>query len=153
MSAAGHATAPRRAVAPPDDLAARLTAAGLKPSPNRVAVLAELSAEPDDATAQVIHRRLVARGGRIGLATVYRALGAMSDAGVIDALPHGPNETCYRLCGSEHHHHLVCQRCHRVVELRGCPARKWIERAADDAGFSVSGHRLEVTGLCPSCRE
>ena len=135
-----------------DTLADRLTEAGIKPSRNRVAVLAELSAEPDDATAQVIHRRLAQGGDRVGLATVYRALRAMSEASVIDELPHGSTETCYRVCGSEHHHHLVCQRCHRVVELRGCPARKWIERAADDAGFAVSGHRLEVTGLCASCR-
>jgi Fur family ferric uptake transcriptional regulator len=140
------------ATADRQDLAKRLTAAGVKPSRNRVAVLGELSAEPDDATAQVIHRRLADRGDRIGLATVYRALRAMSEAGVIDELPHGSTETCYRLCGSEHHHHLVCQSCHRVVELRGCPAQKWIERAADDVGFAVSGHRLEVTGLCASCR-
>jgi Fur family ferric uptake transcriptional regulator len=140
------------ATADRQDLAKRLTTAGVKPSRNRVTVLAELSAEPDDATAQVIHRRLADRGDRIGLATVYRALRAMSEAGVIDELPHGSTETCYRLCGSEHHHHLVCQSCHRVVELRGCPAQQWIERAADDVGFAVSGHRLEVTGLCASCR-
>jgi Fur family ferric uptake transcriptional regulator len=124
----------------------------VKPSDNRVAVLAELSAEPDDATAQVIHRRLSEDGRGIGLATVYRALHAMSEAGVIDELPHGTSETCYRLCGSEHHHHLVCQSCHRVVELRGCPAKAWIDRAARDQGFEVSGHRLEVAGLCSSCR-
>ena len=136
----------------PQVLAERLAVAGIKPSDNRIAVLAELSAEPDDATAQVIHRRLAESGRGIGLATVYRALRAMSEAGVIDELPHGSTETCYRLCGSEHHHHLVCQSCHRVVELRGCPAKAWIDRAAHDEGFAVSGHRLEVTGLCESCR-
>jgi len=100
----------------------------------------------------VIHRRLADGGRSIGLATVYRALHAMSDAGVVDELPHGSTETCYRVCSSEHHHHLVCHSCHRVVELRGCPARGWIERAAEEEGFQVSEHRLEVTGLCSSCR-
>jgi Fur family transcriptional regulator, ferric uptake regulator len=129
----------------------RLSTAGLKASRTRVAVLEELAREPNDATAQQLHRRLRSRRNKIGLATVYRALGAMSEAGVVDALPHG-SEACYRLCGEGHHHHLVCERCHRVIELSGCPANAWIERAAGEAGFVATGHRLEVRGLCADCR-
>ena len=134
------------------ELSERLTAAGVKPSRNRVLVLEELAREANDATAQQIHRRLRRRNRSVGLATVYRALSAMSEAGVVDELPHGSTETCYRLCGSEHHHHLVCDGCHRVIELPGCPARGWIERGAAEAGFVVTGHRLEARGLCASCR-
>jgi Fur family ferric uptake transcriptional regulator len=130
----------------------RLTAAGLKPSRNRMLVLEELARESNDATAQQLHRRLRRRNRSVGLATVYRALSAMTEAGVVDELPHGATETCYRLCGTEHHHHLVCDGCHRVVELPGCPARGWIERGAREAGFEVTGHRLEARGLCPDCR-
>lgn len=144
---------PRSASRPDTEaLAERLEAAGLKPSRNRVLVLAELARESNDATAQELHQRLSERSEAIGLATVYRALHAMSEAGVVDALPHEANETCYRLCGRGHHHHLVCERCHRVVELEGCPAESWIERAASEAGFVATGHRLEVRGLCPRCR-
>jgi Fur family transcriptional regulator, ferric uptake regulator len=135
----------------PPNAEERLSVAGLKPSRTRVAVLEELAREPNDATAQQLHRRLRSRRKKLGLATVYRALGAMSEAGVVDALPHG-SETCYRLCGEGHHHHLVCERCHRVIELSGCPASSWIDRAAEQAGFVATGHRLEVRGLCASCR-
>ncbi len=134
-------------------LAARLTSAGIAPSKNRLLVLDELSREADDATAQVVHKRLAEKGESIGLATVYRALGVMSEAGVVDALPHGTSETCYRLCSDAHHHHLVCERCHRVIELHGCPAEDWIARRARKEGFAVTGHRLEVTGLCSDCRQ
>ena len=130
----------------------RLTTAGVKPSRNRVLVLQELAREDNDATAQQIHRRLARRNRSIGLATVYRALSSMSEAGVVDELPHGANETCYRLCGSCHHHHLVCEGCHRVIELPGCPAKGWIESRAREAGFDVTGHRLEARGLCARCR-
>ena len=135
-----------------DELTARLGHAGVAPSANRLLVLEELAREPDDATAQTLHKRLADRGESIGLATVYRALGTMSEAGVVDALPHGTNETCYRLCSDAHHHHLVCERCHRVIELRGCPAEDWITRRARREGFTVTGHRLEVTGVCSDCR-
>jgi Fur family ferric uptake transcriptional regulator len=134
------------------DLTERLEKADLKPSANRLAVLEALAAEPNDATAQEIHRRLAGSGSRIGLATVYRALASMSEAGVVDRLPHEAGESCYRLCSPAHHHHLVCESCHRVVELKGCPAGAWAKRAADEHGFAVTSHRLEVAGLCAECR-
>ena len=130
----------------------QLHGAGIRPTRARVAVLEELSREADDATAQVIHRRLAARRQRVGLATVYRALNDLSAAGVIDALPHGGAETCYRLCGAGHHHHLVCSKCHRVVELTDCRLGGWLGRASAAEGFLVTDHTLEAVGLCASCR-
>jgi Fur family ferric uptake transcriptional regulator len=115
-------------------------------------VLEELGRERNDATAQELHRRLNAAGDRIGLATVYRALGTLADAGVVDTLVHDSTETCYRLCAAEHHHHLVCSSCHRVVELTDCGIEPWIAKAARRSGFEATEHRLEVTGLCAACR-
>ena len=130
----------------------RLDAAGVDPGRNRLAVLGQLAREPNDATAQEIHRRLREDGERIGLATVYRTLHLLEETGVVDALPHSSRGTCYRLCTEGHHHHLVCERCHRVIELTECPAEEWIEKEAARAGFVVTGHDLEVAGLCARCR-
>jgi Fur family ferric uptake transcriptional regulator len=135
-----------------EQLGGRLTKAGIRPTRQRLRVLEELAREADDATAQQLHQRLVTAGERIGLATIYRALGAFADAGVIDALPHDASETCYRLCSEGHHHHLVCSRCHHVVELTDCRLDPWLERAARAEDFVATGHRLEVTGLCAKCR-
>jgi Fur family ferric uptake transcriptional regulator len=135
-----------------EDFAQELRAAGIRPTRGRIAVLEELSREPDDATAQAIHRRLGVRRKGVGLATVYRALHDLSAAGVVDALAHGGAETCYRLCGTGHHHHLVCSECHRVVELTGCRVGSWLGRAGAAEGFVVTGHTLEVAGVCESCR-
>jgi Fur family ferric uptake transcriptional regulator len=133
-------------------LAQRLARAGVSATPQRLSVLAELAREPDDATAQTLHRRLVEAGEPIGLATVYRALGAFAQAGVVDALPHRADEQCYRLCAEGHHHHLVCTGCHRVVELADCRVGRWLDRAAAAEGFVATGHRVEATGLCEDCR-
>ena len=129
-----------------------LAAAGLRPTRQRLAVVAELRGESDDVTAQELHGRLRERGERLGLATVYRTLGRLADAGVIDALTHHPGELCYRWCGDQHHHHLVCSRCHRVVELGECELDPWLERMSAEHGFVATGHRLEVAGVCGSCR-
>jgi Fur family transcriptional regulator, ferric uptake regulator len=130
----------------------RLAEGSVRATPQRLRVLAELMDERDDATAQELHARLRARGQRIGLATVYRTLAVLVDEGIVDALSHHDGERCYRLCGAEHHHHLVCTECHRVVELTDCDIGEWLERAAREQGFVATEHRLEVSGLCEACR-
>ncbi|MEX0817646.1 MAG: Fur family transcriptional regulator [Gaiellales bacterium] len=129
-----------------------LQAVGARATRQRVRVLAELMLERDDVTAQELHVRLRGRGERMGLATVYRTLGLLAGEGVIDALSHHPGELCYRWCGDEHHHHLVCSHCHRVIELRECELDSWLDRLSVDHGFVATGHRLEVAGFCGDCR-
>jgi Fur family ferric uptake transcriptional regulator len=125
---------------------------GVRPTRQRVSVVAELRAEQDDVTAQELHARLRKGGERLGLATVYRTLTRLADEGVIDVLSHHPGELCYRWCGEEHHHHLTCSRCHRVVELGECELDGWLDQLSARHGFVATGHRLEVAGLCAGCR-
>jgi Fur family ferric uptake transcriptional regulator len=129
-----------------------LEGVGVRPTRQRVIVLSELMSEHDDVTAQELHERLRGRGERLGLATVYRTLGLLTNEGVIDALSHRQGELCYRLCGNGHHHHLVCSSCHHVVELADCELDPWLERISAAHGFVTTGHRLEVSGLCGDCR-
>ena len=129
-----------------------LEGVGVRPTRQRLVVLAELMREQNDVTAQRLHERLRARGERLGLATVYRTLGLLADEGIVDALSHRPGELCYRLCGEGHHHHLVCSNCHQVVELEECELDPWLERISEAHGFVTTGHRLEVSGLCGDCR-
>lgn len=148
MARAGQALA-RRAET---QAVALLEERGVRPTAQRARVLAELVREPNDATAQELHERLRARGGRIGLATVYRALAVLVEQGVVDVLAHRPGEACYRLCGGEHHHHLVCATCHRVVELANCGLDPWLDAVAAEHGFAAVEHRLELSGVCADCR-
>lgn len=129
-----------------------LAGAGLRATAQRAIVLAELAAERDDVTAQQLHERLRARGERLGLATVYRTLRLLAEVGAVDVLSHHAGELCYRWCGDEHHHHLLCSECHRVVELVDCELDPWLERVSREHGFVTTGHRLEVSGVCADCR-
>jgi len=126
---------------------------GVRPTPRRIEVLAELSLERDDATAQELWSRLRQGNSTTGLATVYRTLALLSDAGVVDVLSHHGGEQCYRLCGAEHHHHLLCERCHRVVEVQECGLDDWVATAAKRHGFVATDHRVEIVGLCADCRQ
>ena len=133
----------------PSELLARQ---GVRVTRQRLEVLVELSREQDDITAQELWRRLRERDSQTGLATVYRTLALLADKGVVDTLSHHGTELCYRLCTDAHHHHLVCSSCHRVVEVEQCGLGNWLDTVTAQHGFVATDHRVEITGLCRSCR-
>jgi Fur family ferric uptake transcriptional regulator len=111
-------------------------------------VLDELTAF---ASAQQIHELLDDRGEQVSLATVYRNLQALSEAGEVDALRGDDGETRYRRCSAGHHHHLVCRSCGRTVEVEGPTVERWADRVSAEHGFSQVSHQLEIFGNCADC--
>ena len=120
----------------------------------RQAVRKVLAASTSFRSAQDIYAEMRASGAKIGLTTVYRALQALSDAGEIDVLRTDDGEAVYRACATvSHHHHLVCRRCGKTVEVAGPDVERWAEAVGKEHGFSDVTHTVEVFGTCPSCAE
>jgi Fur family transcriptional regulator, ferric uptake regulator len=116
------------------------------------AVAALLDETPTFTSAQELHARLKAAGERVGLATVYTQLRSLAASGVIDSVRGDSGETLYRRCGSaRHHHHLVCRRCGRTVELDAPGLEMLARRLGEEQGFSDLDHVVEITGVCPDC--
>ena len=120
-------------------------------SRQRSAVRDELSRDPAFRSAQEIHASLRESGHRIGLTTVYRSLQSLADAEEVDVLRTDDGEATYRACSAGHHHHLVCRRCGRTVEIEGPDVESWAERVASEHGFSDVSHTIEIFGLCRDC--
>jgi Fur family ferric uptake transcriptional regulator len=103
-------------------------------------------------SAQDIYAEMRAGGAKIGLTTVYRALQTLADAGQVDVLRTDEGEAVYRACATgEHHHHLVCRRCGRTVEVAGPAVERWAETVGAEHGFTEITHTVEVFGTCASC--
>ena len=117
----------------------------------RAAVDQILSHLEEFRTAQQIHDVLRHQGDSVGLTTVYRTLQAMVESGELDALRTDDGETAYRRCSQGHHHHLVCRRCGRTVEVSGPAVERWASAVADEHGFRDVSHDLEIFGTCSSC--
>ena len=103
-------------------------------------------------SAQAIHDLLRSRGESVGLSTVYRTLQGLADAGAVDVLRMSEGETQYRLCSRGHHHHLVCRRCGRTVEVEAAAVERWADATAAQHGFRDVSHTVEVFGVCSTCR-
>ncbi|HEX6054687.1 MAG TPA: transcriptional repressor, partial [Intrasporangium sp.] len=105
----------------------------------------------DFTSAQTVHARLREAGEGVGLATVYRTLQAMVEAGTVDVLRTDDGEAVYRACSTHHHHHLVCRDCGRTVEVEGPAVERWTDRVAAEHGFTDVTHSLEIFGTCAEC--
>jgi Fur family ferric uptake transcriptional regulator len=102
-------------------------------------------------SAQEIHELLRRNGENVGLSTVYRTLQALADAEEVDVLRAEDGEARYRSCSATHHHHLVCRRCRRTVEVEGPAVERWASSVAAEHGYAEVSHSLEIFGLCPTC--
>jgi Fur family ferric uptake transcriptional regulator len=117
-------------------------------TPQRRAVAEAVATFPGRFTVVDLHDRARSRRPSLGLATTYRTLELLREAGAVRALA---GETgAYIRCRPGHHHHLVCLGCGSVEETELCGAP-----AADELrlrhGFQAESHELDIYGLCVDC--
>ena len=125
---------------------------GRRATRQRRAVAEVLSTFSDFRSAQEIHELLGQRGEAVGLATVYRTLQRLAEAGEVDLLRTEDGEAIYRRCSPAHHHHLVCRGCGATVEVEGPAVERWTRAIAEEHGYAEVSHTLEIFGVCDSCR-
>lgn len=95
-----------------------------------------------------------ARDRRIGVsrATLFRALDLLVELGVVERLDLPSGEHAYVECAPAHHHHVVCSRCGRTAEVDDAGLNDAVREIGRRSGYRIERHRLELFGLCPSCR-
>jgi Fur family zinc uptake transcriptional regulator len=125
-------------------------------TPLRQEVFAEIAAIPSSIGAYDILGRLAEKGTRLAPISVYRALDALLEAGVIHRLE---SRNAYFACRRLHQDHmpgrrpivLVCEYCGTVAEVDGEGVFENIDRAAEAAGFKPRVRFVEISGTCPRC--
>ena len=134
------------------DIAEYVRAAGLKLTPQRLAIVRELVHDPTHPTAQELYERLLPAMPSMSFATVYNTLDALASRGLcsVRAMSPGPSRFDPNMIP---HDHAVCDECGMVrdVEPRA-PARKaQIEAKKIAAGFVVRSVEQVYRGLCSDC--
>jgi Fe2+ or Zn2+ uptake regulation protein len=135
----------------PSAAADRLRAAGERVTPQRLAVAHALEASAGPQSADELWRRLRGNRGAIGRATVFRSLEALVGAGVARRLELENHGSTYVSCAVEHHHHLACTECGRVLEIDESYLRGIADRVAADTGFVIDDARIDFYGRCARC--
>lgn len=133
-----------------DGLIEQLRRHGLRITRPRRAVIDVLAAAHDDhLTADALHDRaeLVA-GTPIDPSTIYRIIEVLERAGSIYHvhLGHGPG--VIHLSGHTPHHHLLCERCGRTVDLPLHDLEELIRSIEIDHGFRADSVHFALVGTC-----
>jgi len=134
-----------------------LRGAGLKLTPQRVAIVRQFADDPSHPTAQDLFERLRPAFPSMSFATVYNTLDALARASLagIVRLPGKRGDAARFDPNTSAHHHAVCDRCGAVVDiaagtLQPSPAAiRKLRRAAP--GFSVQAVERIYRGLCAGC--
>lgn len=105
-----------------------------------------------DAGSPIAPREILARAQTkvrgVGLATVYRTLKLLADAGIVKTVDIPGESPRFELAGKAHHHHFVCRGCGKVFELEGCCGHFHDEVPR---GFKVEDHEVVLFGRCAAC--
>src|SRR5687767_6338926 len=99
---------------------ARVRASGLKLTPQRMAIVRELAADPTHPTAQELFDRLKGALPTMSFATVYNTLDALATAGLCEALSLSPGAARFDP-NMAAHHHAVCDVCGLVRDVALSP--------------------------------
>ena len=130
-----------------------LNEAGYRRGGAREAVIAFLSGEDCATSAQGIHAALRAGGRAVGMASVYRALEALQNLRLVQRLEIGQGEALYEPLrpSGDHHHHVVCENCDRVVAFEDPALEAAISHLYRRVDFEIAGHDVVLRGRCPQC--
>ena len=127
---------------------------GLSVTRQRLAIFEALAATREHPSAEDLHRAVRKRIPHLSLATVYKNLEALRDIGAVSDVnalhEHGRYEAALAGTGGGlPHHHLVCIRCRKVVDLHDAGLDDL--QVSDPQGFEVRALKVQVEGICPEC--
>lgn len=121
----------------------------------RDAVIHYLGRQRCAASAQEIHAALRAEGRSIGIASVYRSLETLHGAQLVQRFDAGHGEGRYEAVapGGEHHHHVVCDGCERIMPFEDPALERALDRLAERVPYAIAGHDVVLHGRCPDCQK
>lgn len=88
----------------------------------------------------------------IGRATIFRALDLFAGLELVERVDLPGGDHAYVACDPVHHHHAICTRCGRSLDVEDHGLGEVLGEIGGRAGFRVTAHRLEIFGLCADCQ-
>jgi Fur family transcriptional regulator, ferric uptake regulator len=128
---------------------------GVRVTAQRSIILEDLFHSPGHRTAEAIFQHVSARLPGLNVATVYRTLELLRDAGLIVTYPGKEGVTEFELVrsGGDLHHHLICSRCGTEYALGAEPVEQLKTAIFERFGFHADLDHIVITGLCAHCSE
>ena len=138
--------------APANDLVGALEDAGYRLTEPRRAVAEMIAGRDGHFTAAELVDEARDRHPGLGRATVFRALDLFASLRLVERVDLPDGDHAYVACERAHHHHAICTRCGRSLDVDDSGLADVLAEIGRRSGFRVAAHRLELFGLCASCQ-
>ena len=136
------------------DWKAILSQKGYRLSEPRKRIMELLEKAEVALSPQQIHQELQQKAYELGLVSVYRTLELLTRLELVSVVYDPQLNPGYRLSTTGHHHHIVCQECHKALEFSGSDdINELVQRVEAETSFQVRDHLLQLFGLCPDSQQ
>ena len=113
-----------------------------------------------EATKPITINQILESNSDLAQSSVYRNLAVLEQAGLIVRIITNEDHAHYELAEHilDHHHHIICSPCGEILDFHlSAKIEKALEESlqkiADEFGFSIDRHRLDLLGTCGDCTE
>jgi len=131
-----------------------IRAEGLRETGQRMNILKAFLNADDHVSAEDIYRLVNVRKRKVGFTTVYRTMKLISSCGLAREVMFDDGVARFEhTYGRQHHHHLVCTKCKKVIEFSSKTMDAAEKALLKEHGFELQYHQYEIFGLCRECRE
>jgi Fur family ferric uptake transcriptional regulator len=125
---------------------------GYRLTPQRIMVVDALHSVETHISAEQIFSKVKEKYPYANISTVYRTLELLKELGLAAEIEIGDGVSRYHAKEHSNHHHLVCNKCGKIIELPESDLKPIASSLMDKYRFKADMRHLAVFGLCPKCQ-
>lgn len=135
------------------ETAQHLRQQGHRLTPQRLAVLDVIKTGPGHMSVNDVLARVQAQYPTLTVPTVYRILQWLKGVNLVAETDLGAGCHVYEYIADHHHHHLICVRCQRVIDLPDHFLNGLSDALRKEYGFVPCLEHIGLFGICPDCQD
>jgi Fur family ferric uptake transcriptional regulator len=133
------------------DIVSRLSQKGYRMTPQRLMILKAIEGARGHVSAEEIYQDVRNRYPGLNISTVYRTLDLLKETGLVTETDMGDGRVRFHSMGHEHHHHLVCSKCGKIIDLDEETLSPLTSVLSEKYGFRADLKHLAIFGRCKGC--
>lgn len=134
------------------DIGQKLGELGYRLTLQRRMILKAIEETDGHISAEEIYRSISARFPHMNISTVYRTMELLKGLGLVTETNLGDGRLRYHCIGKGHHHHLICEKCGKTIDVEESLMNPLWARIRERYGFTVNMRHIAFFGVCPECR-
>lgn len=128
----------------------RMKQSGLKHTQKREDLIKLFARENRYLSAKNVQQMLEDNYPSLSFDTIYRNLYSFVEIGILEETELESEKVFRMTClhDGHHHHHFICERCKRTIQLEMCPMDFFQQQLGN---CQLNSHRFEIFGICETC--